>query len=113
MRQPIPSRTRITASSARSVKAWISIPLTRDRFWNLLAEESVVVYITGHTHSYSLIPIDGVWQLDVGHSMGARTQSTPSTFIMIHINGSQVSYETYRAGVDEIYTLRHSGYLRE
>lgn len=89
-------------------------PYTRDRFWKLLSESDVIAYITGHTHSYSHVEIEDVWQIDVGHSMGARTQATLSTFVMIHVLGSAVWIETYRAStIEEIYTLRHSGYLRE
>jgi hypothetical protein len=88
-------------------------PITRDRFWTLLQEFSVVAYITGHTHSYSIVDINGVWQIDVAHSMGARTQSTRSTYIIIDVEGSHVGYTTYRVNnyTDE-YELVHSGSLR-
>ena len=86
-------------------------PVTRDRFWNLLQERGVVAYITGYTHAYSIVKIDGVWQVDAAHAMGNREQSALSTFILIHVDGEVVSYETYRAGRDEGYTLRYSGLL--
>ncbi|MBI9047620.1 MAG: metallophosphoesterase, partial [Anaerolineaceae bacterium] len=60
-------------------------PITRDRFWELLRVHQIKAYITGHTHSYSAVNIDGVWQIDVGHAMGARTQATKSTFVILEI----------------------------
>lgn len=88
-------------------------PITRDGFWALLKEHNVVAYITGHTHSYSIVDIDGVWQVDIAHSMGARTQATRSTYVIIEVNGSRVNYITYRVNnyTDE-YELAHSGQLR-
>jgi len=88
-------------------------PITRDRFWSLLGDMGVTAYITSHTHAFSAVNIDGVWQLDSGHAMGARTQAMLSTFMMIHIDGSAVTYEAYRADNDGVYTLRYSGVLGE
>ena len=87
-------------------------PVTRDRFWALLAEHQVAAYIHGHTHSYSVVQIDGVWQLDDGHAMGARAQAALSTFVVVRVAGSAVSYETYRASREGDYTLRYSGVLK-
>ena len=88
-------------------------PVTRDRFWKLLSDEGIVAYFTSHTHSYSVVEIDGVWQIDTAHSMGARTQATKSTFVMVHVVGDAVTYETYRAGIDEQYVLSDSAMLTE
>jgi hypothetical protein len=89
-------------------------PITRDRFWSLLKEEHVEAYFVGHTHSYSAVNIEGVWQIDAGHSMGAWTQSTPSTFIVMHVIGNQITYETYRTRLDNgQYDLRDNGIIAQ
>jgi len=87
-------------------------PITRDHFWALLAEHQVVAYIHGHTHSHSVVQIDGVWQLDEGHAMGARAQAALSTFVVVRVAGSAVTYETYRASREGDYSLRYSGILK-
>jgi hypothetical protein len=86
---------------------------TRDRFWNLLQEHQVTAYIHGHTHGFSAVDFDGVWQLDEGHAMGAREQAMLSTFVLVHVDGSRVTYDTYRSSREGEYTLRYSGVLRE
>jgi hypothetical protein len=40
----------------------------RDAFWALLAKHQVAAYITGHTHSFSRVQRDGVWQVDLGNA---------------------------------------------
>ncbi len=71
-------------------------PSARDRFWELLQTHQVVAYIHGHTHTYSAIKIDGIWQLDAGHSMGTRAAPSPGTFLIISVQGETVSLKTYR-----------------
>lgn len=89
-------------------------PVTRDRFWSLLKQYHVTAYITGHTHSYSVVNIDGVWQVDTAHSMGARTQSTRSTYIVFQVLGSTVSYDAYRVNnLTDQYELVDSGFLAQ
>jgi predicted phosphodiesterase len=86
----------------------------RDRFWNLLKDERVLVYVCGHTHNYSIIQIDDMWQLDVGHARGAGDTGAPSTFVMIHVDGSIVTYDTYRDTHDGVYDyadITHTGTL--
>lgn len=75
----------------------------RDRFWTLLRDRGVLAYICGHTHNYSAVKIDGVWQLDAGHCRGYGDVGAPSTFIMIRVSGGAVSFETYRDDHDGIY----------
>lgn len=87
-------------------------PITRDRFWNLLKEFGVTAYITGHTHAFSVVDIDGVWQINTGHAMGARTQATPSTYVVIYVFGGRVFHNTYRTDRDGAYVLKHSGVLK-
>ncbi len=87
-------------------------PANRDRFWNLLRNKAVVAYICGHTHNYSAVVIDGVWQLDAGHARGKGDTGARSTFILIHVESDVVTLETYRDDASGgAYTLAHSGAL--
>jgi len=86
----------------------------RDRFWNLLREERVTAYLCGHTHGYSAVKIDGVWQVDAGHARGAGDTGAPSTFMLIDVDGDGVSFETYRDTHDGVYDyddIVHTGVL--
>jgi len=83
----------------------------RDRFWNLLRERGVRAYICGHTHNYSAVQVDGVWQLDAGHARGIGDTGAPSTFILVRVDGPSVVFETYRDYVGGAYTLAYTGVL--
>ncbi|MGQ9616007.1 MAG: metallophosphoesterase family protein [Spirochaetota bacterium] len=68
-----------------------------DRFWNTLSSYGVIAYICGHTHNYSAVKINGVWQIDSGHARGTGDTGSRSTFIMIYVMEDQsVWYYTYR-----------------
>jgi hypothetical protein len=71
-------------------------PDARDRFWALLKKYHVVAYITGHTHNYSAVLIDDVWQLEAGQAMGVRAAPSPGTFLILSIEGGSVILKTYR-----------------
>jgi hypothetical protein len=87
-------------------------PANRDRFWNLLRSEGVTAYICGHTHNYSMINVRGVWQLDAGHARGKGDPGAPSTFVLVHVDGPIVTYETYRDDTKGgPYALMHTGLL--
>ena len=86
-------------------------PARRDRFWNLLRERGVRAYICGHTHNYSAVQVDGVWQLDAGHARGLGDTGAPSTFILIRVDGPSVVFETYRDFAGGAYTLAYTGTL--
>ena len=89
-------------------------PANRDRFWNLLKNEGVVAYICGHTHNYSAVKINGVWQLNSGHARGGGDMGAPSTFLIIYVKGSTVEFEAYRDTHDGVYDYNdiiHSGRL--
>ena len=75
-------------------------PAHRDRFWQLLRDAGVVAYICGHTHNYSVVQIDGVWQVDVGHARGLGDTGAQSTFTLIHVCDGAVTFETYRDDAD-------------
>ena len=87
-------------------------PANRDRFWDLLRSQGVTAYICGHTHNYSLVNVAGVWQLDVAHARGLGDTGAPSTFVLIHVDGPIVTYDTYRDDTEGgPYTLMHTGLL--
>lgn len=78
-------------------------PVNRDRFWTLLRDEGVTAYFYGHTHGYSAVKIEGVWQVDAGHARGAGDSGAPSTFIMVYVEEGSVAIATYRALHDGSY----------
>jgi hypothetical protein len=87
-------------------------PERRDRFWGLLREKGVVVYICGHTHNYSTVRMEGVWQLDVGHARGIADPRAQSTFAVIEVGERFVGYEVYRDDASGgSYTRMHEGYF--
>jgi hypothetical protein len=87
-------------------------PANRDRFWSLLKDEGVVAYICGHTHNYSAVNVNGVWQLDAGHARGLGDTGARSTFILIRVDGPAVTFVVYRDDASGgPYTLMHSGVL--
>lgn len=72
-------------------------PANRDAFWQTLVDHEVTAYICGHTHSYSRIRIDGVWQIDSAHSRGAADTGARSTFIHFSISDSDtVEFQAWR-----------------
>jgi len=71
-------------------------PKNRDRFLKLLQEYKVIGYIVGHTHNYSIVKINNLWHVDVGHSRGFGDTGARSTFIKISITNDEVIYNTYR-----------------
>lgn len=88
----------------------------RDRFWNLLKDQGVLAYICGHTHNYSVVQIDDVWQLDTGHARGAGDLGAASTFLMIHVDGDSVTFDAYRDIHDGVYDyddIVHNGTLAQ
>jgi hypothetical protein len=87
-------------------------PTDRDRFWSLLESKGATAYICGHTHNYSAVKIDNVWQLDVGHARGIGDTGARSTFVIVCVDDASVTFEAHRddaSGGD--YTLMHVGVL--
>jgi hypothetical protein len=87
----------------------------RDRFWGLLQGHNVLAYIHGHTHGYNVEKIDGIWQLGAGQAMGVRAAPSPGTFLIIEVNGEQVTLRTYRGeeGPGFSFFLRDEVVLRQ
>ena len=73
-------------------------PGNRDQFWNTLAEFGVSAYICGHTHNYSAVKINGVWQIDAGHARGyAGDPGARSTYLLFQVlQTGKVLISTYR-----------------
>ena len=87
-------------------------PENRDRFWALLRDGGVAAYICGHTHNYSAVQIDGVWQIDAGHARGLGDDDAASTFVMVYINDGLVRFHAWRDDSQGgAYALRRVGYL--
>ena len=63
-------------------------PEHRDRFWQTLSHFGVAAYLCGHTHNFSAVQIDGVWQLDTGHARGLADTGARSTFFMGYVMGN-------------------------
>lgn len=81
-------------------------PPRRDRFWNLLRKSGVVAYICGHTHNFSAVNMYGVWQIDVGHARGKGDTGSPSTFVIIQVEGDKfedIKFTAYRDNHDGVY----------
>jgi len=71
-------------------------PENRDRFWALLKQYSAV-YFCGHTHNYSAVQIDGVWQIDAGHARGIQDPGAKSTFLRVTVSRKgEAVLNTYR-----------------
>ena len=86
--------------------------LKRDLFWELLQEHNVVAYFCGHTHTYSAVNVDGVWQITAGHSQGLGYTGTRSTFLRVDVNEERVTFEAYRDDANGgPYTKLHEGVL--
>ena len=87
-------------------------PANRDRFWDLMNAYGVAAYFCGHTHNYSAVQVEGVWQLDSGHTHGVADPGAPSDFIVIEISSSEVAYQPYRDDRNGgAYTLQDQGIL--
>ncbi len=84
-------------------------PDNRDRFWVLLREYNVAAYLCGHTHNFSAVNIDGVWQIDGGHSRGIGDTGSLSTFLFLDFENDLIRYRTYRGvGTAGEYSLYYS-----
>lgn len=72
-------------------------PANRDRFWETLKSHGVAAYICGHTHNYSARIVNGLLQIDAGHSRGTGDTGARSTFIKFDAySDGLIIYHTYR-----------------
>ena len=88
-------------------------PETNHRFWSLLRKHNVVAYFCGHTHNLSVCKLNGVWQIDCGHSRGIGDLGSPSTFLKIYVTSDSVRCAAYRYDAQsESYRLTYKEQLR-
>lgn len=71
-------------------------PKNSHRFWKLLRRYRVTAFVCGHTHNFSFSKINGLWQLDAGHSRGIGDTGAPSTFLKILVGEKTCWVEVYR-----------------
>jgi hypothetical protein len=88
-------------------------PAARDAFWSLLQARNVKAYLCGHTHDFSVVMVNGVWQVDSGHARGTADTGAPSTFVKMSVTpAGAVSWEAWRLDpASGTYLLAHSGAL--
>lgn len=88
-------------------------PVNRDRFWATLKDHRITAYICGHTHNYSTVKIDDVWQMDVGHARGRGDLGARSTFVLIDVmKDGRVCFNTFRLDLARgTYVLASRGQL--
>jgi hypothetical protein len=88
-------------------------PAHRDRFWQTLVHHGVKAYLCGHTHNFSLVEVDGVWQIDVGHARGLADIGARSTFLRMSVYATgEVTWEAWRQSTwMGKYTVRIRGQL--
>lgn len=67
------------------------------RFQKLMRKHNVVAYFCGHTHNFSYAKINGIWQIDAGHSRGKGDEGAQSTFLQVHVNQDNISLDVYRS----------------
>ena len=70
-------------------------------------------YLCGHTHDFSVIIVDGVWQIDSGHARGTADTGARSTFVKINVStAGVVTYEAWRLDLASgDYLLADSGVI--
>ena len=93
----------------------------RDALWDILTRHGVTAYGCGHTHTTSVVDLQGVWQLDQGHARGPVDQDFNglSTFMIVHVRaGGAVIVDTWRqpytdgVGNEAPYALAHVDTIR-
>ncbi|MCF7708604.1 MAG: metallophosphoesterase [Verrucomicrobia bacterium] len=80
-------------------------PERNQRFQNLLKRYDVEVYFCGHTHNASFANINGLWQIDAGHSRGKGDPGAPSTFLKAWVSSMHVWIEFFRRNPAGSYEL--------
>ncbi len=71
-------------------------PESSHRFQALLRKHRVRAYINGHTHGFSFARINGLWQLDAGHSRGIGDTGAQSTFLKVWVGKESCWVDVYR-----------------
>ena len=84
-------------------------PANRDRFVKLLQDYGVKAYVFGHTHNYSVVKINRLWHVDVGHSRGTGDPGARSTYMIVMVSKRNISYITYRYSKNKTYEIADQG----
>lgn len=88
-------------------------PNHNHRFQLLLRKHTVTAYVCGHTHDFSSAKINGIWQIDSGHSRGIGDKGAKSTFLKFNIGRTQCSVDVYRSNSNcEEYALTRTILLK-
>jgi hypothetical protein len=82
-------------------------PRNAVRFYQLMMKYNVVAYICGHTHSTSYANINGLWQIDAGHSRG--TEDVYPEMVFSKINEYRLSNNEMNSALDSAFVQ----YFRE
>ncbi|MBN2201024.1 metallophosphoesterase, partial [bacterium] len=87
-------------------------PVNRDRFWALLSERGVAAYLCGHTHNTSVFDTLGVLQVDAGHSRGLGDTGAASSYVLVHVTDSKITYEIYRDSSGPVWDYQEIVHIR-
>jgi hypothetical protein len=86
---------------------------TNHRFWTLLRKHRVTAFVCGHTHDMSLAKINGVWQINIGHTRGHADEEAPSTFMKVRVEPTGIRCDIHRLNLTtDKYELTHSEWLQ-
>jgi predicted phosphodiesterase len=69
----------------------------------------VKAYIFGHTHNYSVVKINRLWHVDVGHARGTADRGAKSTYMIVNVDKNNISYQSYRLNGKNEYELADQG----
>lgn len=95
--EPLVSIPDVDNGRQRHVKDSLNAhPKNSHHFQKLLRRYGVTAYVCGHTHNLSFSKINGLWQLDAGHSRGIGDTGAPSTFLKILVGKNACWVEVYR-----------------
>lgn len=74
-------------------------------FHQLLLQYDVTAYICGHTHNASFAMINGVWQIDAGHSRGIEIDGPDQLFVILSegVDGGAMSGLDREKSIAEAY----------
>ncbi|MBI9071017.1 MAG: metallophosphoesterase [Melioribacteraceae bacterium] len=88
-------------------------PENSHRFQQLLKDNNVLAYLCGHTRNFSFGNINGITQIDAGHSRGIGDKGAPSTFLKFHVFKDHLTFDVYRDDSNGgEYKLKHTFELK-
>jgi len=107
--EPLVSIPDIDSGRHRHIKDSLNAhPKNSHRFQQLLREYKVVAYICGHTHNTSFAKINGLWQLDAGHTRGIGDKNSRSSFLKVCVGRTSSWADVYRSDENGNYCLTHT-----